>query len=79
MDFIKLEIKLNPKIGCQTILNKLMEKYPNDFYKGHLRTLQRRVHECKLREENREESYKKLMIEKKNMTNELLLKSDEVE
>ena len=78
MDFIKLEIQLNPNITCKAILEKLMEKYPNEFCKGQLRTLQRRINEYKLREDNREKSYQELMIEKKNMTNKLLLEADEV-
>lgn len=71
-EFIKLEIQFKPQTAANEILDKLMKKYPNDFYKGHLRTLQRRVNEIRIQQDNREEKYQKLMVNKKLMTTESL-------
>lgn len=69
-DFIELEIQLNPIIEAKQILDKLMKKHPDDFCKGHLRTLQRRVSEIRVQQNYREERYQKLMVDKKSMTTE---------
>ena len=58
-EWIKMEIQLKPSIIAKEILNKLMEKYPHDFYKGHLRSLQRRVSEIRIQQDDREEKYQR--------------------
>jgi len=69
-DFIELELQLNPNIHAKPILDKLMKKYPEDFYKGHLRTLQRRVSDMRVQQNYREQRYQELMVSKKSMTTE---------
>jgi hypothetical protein len=67
-EFIKLELQLKSYISAKEILDKLIEKYPYDFCRAHLRTLQRRVNEIRIQQDNREEKYHQLMISKKSMT-----------
>ena len=68
MDFVELEIKLNPNTDAKIILKKLMEKYPDEFCKSHLRTLQRHVGKFRAKESRREKKYQELMVNNKNMT-----------
>lgn len=72
MEFIELEVKLNPEVVAKTVLKKLMEKRPSEFCKSHLRTLQRRLNEFRTQEIQREQKYQELMIDKKNLTTEML-------
>jgi len=58
MDFIKLGLELASNLEAKVILDKLMEKYPNEFCKSHLRTLQRRVSELRDKESQREKNMK---------------------
>ena len=67
-DFIELELQKAPSINAKEILDKLMEKYPGDFYKGHLRTLQRRISDMRNQDTHREKKYQELMVNKKTMT-----------
>lgn len=67
-EIIELELKFNPNTHAKSILEKLMKQYPDNFYKGHLRTLQRRVCEMRVRQSNREQKYQELMVSKKLMT-----------
>jgi hypothetical protein len=67
-EFIKLELQLKSPISAKGILDKLIEKYPYDFCRSHLRTLQRRVNEIRIQQDNREERYHQLMVSKKSMT-----------
>ena len=68
-DSIKFELEINPNINVKTILEKLMKRYPNHFYKGHLRSLQRRVNEIRAEQTHLIEKYQQLMVDKKFMTN----------
>jgi len=68
MDFIELELELAPNVEANVILDKLMEKHPNEFCKSHLRTLQRRVSELRAKESQREKKYEELMVKHKHMT-----------
>lgn len=70
--FIDHELQFNPNIHAKSILNKLMDKYPKDFYKGHLRTLQRRVSKMREHQNIREKKYQELMVSKKTMTTEAI-------
>ena len=58
MDFIKLGLELASNLEAKVILDKLMEKYPNEFCKSYLRTLQRRVSELRDKESQREKNMK---------------------
>ena len=69
-DFIDIELQLNPNIHAKEILDKLMDKYPQDFHKGNLRTLQRRVSEIRSKQNIREQKYQDLMVSKKSVTTE---------
>jgi hypothetical protein len=72
-EFIELELQFNSNIHAKEILEKLIKKYPDSFYKGHLRTLQRRVSEIRAKQSNREQKYQELMVSKKLMTTVLPL------
>ena len=65
---IELELQVKPTIHAKEILETLMKKYPDDFCKGHIRTLQRHVSELRAQQENREKKYQDLMVSKKLMT-----------
>ena len=65
---IELELQVKPTIQAKEILEILMKKYPDDFCKSHIRTLQRRVSELRAQQENREKKYQDLMVSKKLMT-----------
>ena len=67
-DFIDFELQLNPQITAVELLKKLIKNYPADFYKGHLRTLQRRIREIRNEQDQRKQKYQELMINKKSMT-----------
>ena len=67
-EFIDLELKFKPNMAAVELLDKLIQKYPNDFYKGHLRTLQRRIKDIRTEQRYREKKYQELMINKKLMT-----------
>ena len=41
MDFVELELQLNPGVEAKIMLEKLMDKYPADFCQSHSRTVQR--------------------------------------
>ena len=69
-DFIELELQLNPSAHAKNILGKLMDKYPQTYCHGHLRTLQRRVSDIRSNHNIREQKYQELMISKKSMTTE---------
>jgi hypothetical protein len=60
--------ELAPNVEAKVILDKLMEKHPNEFCKSHLRTLQRRVSELRAKESQREKKYEELMVKHKYMT-----------
>ena len=66
--FIELELQLNPNSHAKAILEKLIKKYPGDFCKGHLRTLQRRVADIRVQQDNRRQKYEELMVSQKSMT-----------
>ncbi len=72
-DYIEQGIQYRPIIHAKEILEKLMEKFPNQFCNGHLRTLQRRVSKISTQYNNRELKYQELMINKKSMTTELFI------
>lgn len=72
-DYIEQEIQYRPTIHAKEILEKLMQTFPNQFCNGHLRTLQRRVSEIRIQQNNRELEYQELMIKKKSMTTELFI------
>lgn len=65
---IKLEMQIKPNITAKELLEKLMTKYPNQFYLGHTRTLQRRLNELRKEFDQRELKYQQLMVSKKFMT-----------
>jgi hypothetical protein len=71
-DFVDLELQLNPNIHAKLILDKLMDKYPQDFCNGHLRTLQRRVNEMRAQQNYREQKYQDLMMGKSVMTSQTI-------
>jgi hypothetical protein len=73
--FIELELNFNANIHAKEILDKLMKKYPGNFYKGHLRTLQRRVSHLRAQQTNRELKYQELMVSQKSMTTQRLTDS----
>ena len=57
---IELELQLDPSITAKALLEKLITRYPGDYCRGHLRTLQRRIKEMR---EN-QVVYSKLCLER---------------
>ena len=65
---IELELQLDPSITAKALLEKLITRYPGDYCRGHLRTLQRRIKEMRENQNKRAEQYQQIMVKQKHMT-----------
>ena len=64
---IRFEMEIKPNVTAKEILERLMSKYPNKFYEGHIRTLQRRMSELRKEFNQRELKYDQIMVNKRFM------------
>lgn len=61
-DEIQLKLELQPESYAREIIEWLSVKYPSKYSKGQIRTLQRRIHEWRLRSNGYETRMSDLMI-----------------
>ena len=63
-DEIRLRIELRPETNAKQIILWLMDKYPEEFSMGQIRTLQRMIAQWRQEQENQEEKLRELMVNK---------------
>ena len=61
-DEIRLRLEIMPATNAKDIVEWLMKKYPNQYKKGQIRTLQRRIATWRKDQESQEEKLSEIMV-----------------
>ena len=61
-DEIRLRLEIMPVTNAKEIVVWLMEKYPDQYKKGQIRTLQRRIAAWRKDQESQEEKLREIMV-----------------
>ena len=63
---IKLRLELMPEMTAKDVIEWLMEKYPNQFAVGQIRTMQRRIAEWRQEQVGQEQRLRTLMVNQRD-------------